>query len=369
MRLDQGRGLARAELLLGLAGELRIADLDRQHVAGSVPDVLGRELHAARQQVAELAELAHRLDHAGAQAIDVRAAAGGRDQVDVALGDQRLGIARPGERPLHHVLVRHVPPGDRLRRHAIGGPELLHQVGAQIAGVEPLLLLAGLLVVKAHAQARAQHRLGLEHALDIRHREAVGIEELRIRPEAHRGAGVALPDAADHLELGMHATVAKADVVFLAAAPHPALQVLRQRVDHRDADAVQAAGEFIGAFGELAAGMQAREDQFDAADLLLRMDVDRHAASVIDHLERVVLVERDADRLAVAGDRLIDAVVDDFVRQVIRARGVGVHAGPAAHRVQATQDFDVGGSVRLSHCFPGQDDDDARRRPCERRGF
>ena len=54
-----------SELLLGLAGELRVADLQRQHVADLVPDVLGRELHAARQQVAELAELAHRLDDAG----------------------------------------------------------------------------------------------------------------------------------------------------------------------------------------------------------------------------------------------------------------------------------------------------------------
>jgi hypothetical protein len=58
--LDQARGIARGQALLGLARELRLADLDREHVARAVPDVLGRELHAARQQVAELAELAHR---------------------------------------------------------------------------------------------------------------------------------------------------------------------------------------------------------------------------------------------------------------------------------------------------------------------
>ena len=33
-------------------------------------------------------------DDAGAQAVDVRAALGGRNQVDVALGDQLLGASR-----------------------------------------------------------------------------------------------------------------------------------------------------------------------------------------------------------------------------------------------------------------------------------
>jgi hypothetical protein len=243
--------------------------------------------------------------------------------------------------------------GNRLGRQALGFAELLDQVGAQVAAVEPFLFLAGLLVVKTHAQARAQHRLGLEYALQIGHREAIGIEYFWIRPEAHRGAGIALADAADHFQLGMHPAIAKADVVFLAASAHPALQVLRQRVDHRDTHAVQAAGEFIRAFRELAASVQAGEDQLDAADFLLRMDVDRHAAAVIHHLQRVVLVQRQGDVLAVAGNRLIDAVVDDLVRQVIGPRGVGVHARAAAHRVQAAQHFDIGCGIRFSHWFPG----------------
>ena len=63
VRLDQRRGFARAELFLGLAGKLRIADLDREHVADPVPDILGGELDAARQEIAELAELAHGIDY------------------------------------------------------------------------------------------------------------------------------------------------------------------------------------------------------------------------------------------------------------------------------------------------------------------
>ena len=56
--------------------------------------------------------------------------------------------------------------------------------------------------------------------------------------------------------------------------------------------------------------------------------------------------------VAVAGERLIDAVVDDLVREMIRARGVGVHARPAAHRIQAAQHLDVGGGIRRCHQLP-----------------
>ena len=44
---------------------------------------------------------------------------------------------------------------------------------------------------------------------------------------------------------------------------------------------MQAAGVFVILVGELAARMQAREDQFDAADLLFRMDVHGHAAAIV----------------------------------------------------------------------------------------
>src|SRR5690606_2791078 len=65
--LDEAGGLARAQALLGLAAELRVAHLQAEHEADPVPDVLGRQLHAARQQAAELAELAQRVGEARAQ--------------------------------------------------------------------------------------------------------------------------------------------------------------------------------------------------------------------------------------------------------------------------------------------------------------
>ena len=106
-------------------------------------------------------------------------------------------------------------------------------------------------------------------------------------------------DVADRLQLRGDLAVLEADVVFLAAALDRGLELLRERVHHRHADAVQAAGELVVLVGEFAARMQAREDQLDAADLLLRMDVHRHAAAIVRHLQRAVLEQRDIDLLAV----------------------------------------------------------------------
>jgi hypothetical protein len=59
--LDEAGRVARGQAFLGLAGKLRIAHLQRQHEAQPIPHVFRRELDAARQQVAELAELAQRI--------------------------------------------------------------------------------------------------------------------------------------------------------------------------------------------------------------------------------------------------------------------------------------------------------------------
>jgi len=121
----------------------------------------------------------------------------------------------------------------------------------------------------------------------------------------------------------------------------PALEVPRQRVDDRHADPVQAAGELVVLVRELTAGVQAREDQLGATHLLARMGVDRHPATVVGDLERPVLVQHDVDLPAVPGNRLVDAVVDDLMRQMVRPLCVGVHARPSPDGLEAAQDLDV----------------------------
>src|SRR5437588_8695962 len=98
-------------------------------------------MDCARDEVAELAELAHRLRHARAQSIHMGAALDGGDQVDVALADRAVRIRRPAQRVVDRVVVIRARAGDGLGGDALVLVELLDEIGSQIPGVEPLVLL------------------------------------------------------------------------------------------------------------------------------------------------------------------------------------------------------------------------------------
>ena len=127
------------------------------------------------------------------------------------------------------------------------------------------------------------------------------------------------------------------------------MELLGERVDDRDADAVQAAGDLVAAaVAELAAGVQDGQHDLDGRLALLLHRRDRDAAAVVDDGDRVVRVDRDVDAVAVAGERLVDRVVDDLVDQVVQAAHAGradVHAGALAHGLEALEDGDVLGVV------------------------
>jgi hypothetical protein len=57
----------------------------------------------------------------------------------------------------------------------------------------------------------------------------------------------------------------------------------RQRVDDRDADAVQAAGDLVGILVEFSAGMQLGHDDLGRRDAFALVDVGRNAAAVVAH--------------------------------------------------------------------------------------
>ena len=58
-----------------------------------------------------------------------------------------------------------------------------------------------------------------------------------------------------------------------------------------------------------------------------------------------------ADLTGLALDYWVARSLHDFVREVIGARGVGVHARAAAHGLEAAQDLDVGSVIGLTHPF------------------
>ena len=124
---------------------------------------------------------------------------------------------------------------------------------------------------------------------------------------------------------------------------------LAERVDHRDADAVQAAGDLVAAaVAELAAGVQDGEHDLDGGTALLLHHVDGDPAAVVDHGDRAVGVDRDVDARRLALERLVHRVVDDLVDEVVQAAQAGrpdVHARAQAHRFEALEDGDVLGVV------------------------
>ena len=124
---------------------------------------------------------------------------------------------------------------------------------------------------------------------------------------------------------------------------------LRQRVDDRDADAVQTAGDLVAATAELATGVQHRQRHRDRGHLLAGRGVGRDAAAVVLDPDAAVGLQGQHDPVAVTGQRLVDRVVDDLPDQVVEAALTGradVHARPLAHRLEALQDLDRGGVVR-----------------------
>src|SRR5688500_16129157 len=63
-------------------------------------------------------------------------------------------------------------------------------------------------------------------------------------------------------------------------------------------------------------------------------------------------MQRDVDLVAVACDRLVGGVVDDFLREMIGALGRCVHAGALAHRLEPREDFDCRGIVGSGQWSP-----------------
>ncbi len=188
-------------------------------------------------------------------------------------------------------------------------------------------------------------------------------EDLAVRPEPDAGAGLVLGDPAAlagqpglrrearvRAVGGEHAGHAalEADALLGRRAVDVDVHPRRQRVDDREADAVQAARGDVGAAAELAAGVQLGGDHLDAGEPGLGLLVGRDAAAVVVHLGRAVGVQRDLDAVRGARQRLVDAVVDDLPQAVHEPAGVGradVHARPLAHRLEPLEDEEVCGVV------------------------
>ena len=226
-------------------------------------------------------------------------------------------------------------------------------------------------------QAAGEER-GVAHPLlerrEVEHRR---LEDVGVGQEGDRRAGL----------LGRLAALEGAErgAALIGLAPDVAVaadldvEPLREGVDDRDADAVQAAGDLVAAaLAELAAGVQDGEHDLDRRLLLLLHRRHRDAAAVVGHGDASCPDgSSTAHVVAVAGQRLVDRVVDHLVDEVVQPAGTGradVHARPAPDRLQALEDGDVLRvvatrllSVPRGTLTCGQRSSDTSRSPGERR--
>ena len=168
-------------------------------------------------------------------------------------------------------------------------------------------------------------------------------ERHRRGQERHLGAAPPGPRAY-RLQGRVRLAVGEAHLVDLAVPPDAELQLLRQRVHHRHADAVQAARDLVGVLVEFSAGVELGHDDLGGRNPLPLVDARRDAAAVILDRAGAVRVEDHRHLVIVAGKRLVDGVVDDLVDHVMEAGPVigiaDIHARTLAHCVEALQDLD-----------------------------
>jgi hypothetical protein len=133
--------------------------------------------------------------------------------------------------------------------------------------------------------------------------------------------------------------------MHFAFATHFHFEPLGDRIYALRADTVETTGDLVGAFAELTTGVEVGHHQLKGRDLILRVYVDRDAATVVLNGARAVVVDADSDLRAMAGEGFIDRVIDDFENTVVEAAFVGVadiHIGAFTDTFETFELLDFG---------------------------
>ena len=133
-------------------------------------------------------------------------------------------------------------------------------------------------------------------------------------------------------------------MVYLTVTLDINITPLGQGVDHRSADAMQAAGYHVGLAAEFSPGMKHGHYRFQGGYLGGGMNIYRDTAPVIRDAYGIILINCHNDTIAATGHGFIDAVISNLVYQVMKPALVGtpdVHAGTAPYGFTSTQYLDI----------------------------
>ena len=143
---------------------------------------------------------------------------------------------------------------------------------------------------------------------------------------------------ADDFQLRRRFATLEPHVIDLAVAFHLGFEPLTERIDAGHTHAVQTAGNCVGFFIELAAGMEHGEHDFDRRLLFRLVHVHRNAAPVVNNRNRVVHVNDDFHVVTETSQSFVDRVIDHFIDEMMQTALAGVanvHRRPFADRFNA----------------------------------
>ena len=143
------------------------------------------------------------------------------------------------------------------------------------------------------------------------------VEHLGVRLEPDSGSRVL--GLTYYVDLFHDISAGEAHLMDLAVLVNLDNKPFRQGVNHRSANAVQTARDFVSAAAELAAGMEHREDDLQRALSGLFLDIHRDASTVVRYADDVTRFDGYFDMGAVSCQRLVDGVVDNLVNKVMQA--------------------------------------------------
>jgi hypothetical protein len=353
--LDETANVAGAELGLGLPFELRLWELHRNDRGETLADVVARRRLGGLLAVLRLArEVAvERAREAGAEADQVRATLDGVDVVREAVDGLVVGLVvldRDLDRDRNVLPLAWEGPlsGDVDRwlvERCAGAIQVLHE-GDDPTLVAEVVALPAALVLDHDAQARVEEGELAQALREDVEGEIQRREGLRIGVEGDPGAR--LVGGADLFEGGIGLAAAIGLPPYASLAADLELEAIRERVDHRDADAVQAPRDLVGRVVELSTGVQPGHHDLGGGDLLGRVLFGRDPAAVVDHRDAAVLMDRDLDLATEPGHRLVDRVVDHLVDEMVQtleSSGPDVHRRALANRLEALENLDGTGVV------------------------
>ncbi len=140
----------------------------------------------------------------------------------------------------------------------------------------------------------------------------------------------------------------------LSVAGDLQLEPIRERVNYGNADAVQAAGNFVGVAVEFSASMEHGEHNLGRRPLFGCMHVHGDAASVVDNGDGIIGVNGDIDLIRETGHRFVHRIVHHFPHQVMQAQVAGradVHRRAQPHGLDAAENLDGLGVVLMARTF------------------